>query len=142
MLMINKVLVTSSLIDEVTACFLGTYSLTKICLTMFSKILRKKLKKSCVDVSIKLIKPGAYKTGFNQLMIDDIIYSKYFKDNNKTHHLYRKLFDIIEFKNNRTIVNKMVSAIKSNNNHLIYSAPFIQRIPVKLYRIINSILEK
>ena len=107
---------------------------------MFAKILKKELKKSCVDVSIKLIRPGAYKTGFNQLMIDDITPSKYFKNNNKTHQIYRILFDIIEKKNNRTVVNKMVRAIKGNNNRLIYSAPFIQVIPVKLYKIVSSIL--
>jgi len=138
----GKVLITSSLIDRIPACFLGAYSLTKTSLTMFSKILDKELKLSNSLVSIKLIRPGAYKTGFNQLMIDNITPSKYFECNNKIHMLYRKLFDIVEFKSNRTIVNKMINAIKDNNNRLIYSAPLIQRIPVKLYTIINSILEK
>ena len=138
----GKVLVTSSLIDRVPACFLGSYALTKASLTMFTKILKKELKKSCVDVSVKLIRPGAYKTGFNQLMIDDITPSKYFKNNNKTHQIYRILFDILEKKNNRTVVNKMVSAIKDNSNRLIYSVPFTQNIPVKIYKVISTILEK
>lgn len=138
----GKVLVTSSLIDGFPACFLGSYALTKCSLTMFTKILKKELKKSCIDVSVKLIRPGAYKTGFNQLMIDDIIPSKYFRDSNKIHRIYKILFDILEKKNNRTVVNKMVIAIKDNSNRLIYSVPFAQNIPVKIYKVISTILEK
>lgn len=138
----GKVLIVSSLIDEVPFCFLGCYVLTKASLTMFAKILKKELKKSDVDVVVKLIKPGAYKTGFNQLMIDDIEPSKYFKDNTSNYKKTKKVFDMIEKKSNRTIVNKMITAIKSNNNRLIYSAPFFQRISIKFYRIIDSVLEK
>lgn len=138
----GKLLVTSSLIDEIPACFLGSYSLTKTILTMFTKILKKELNLSCVDVSVKLIRPGAYKTGFNQLMIDDIITSEYFMDSNKIYQKYRILFDIIEKKNNRSVVNKMIKAIKDDNNRLVYSVPFMQNIFVKIYKIVSTIFQK
>lgn len=132
----GKILITSSLIGELPIPFMGSYAATKASLTSLTKILKKEIYLSnWQDMKVRLILPGAYHTGFNQHMLDYIDKSKYFKNSEDYYHMMRLLFLIIEKKKTRSIVNKMVKAIESNSDKLVYSAPCTQKLFVKIYNI-------
>ena len=48
----------------------------------------------------------------------------------------KKIFSLIEKKRLNSIVTKMINAIESNNNKLIYRAPLIQVLGAKLYMLL------
>lgn len=134
----GKVLITSSLAGIYPIPFLGSYCSTKASLSIMARTLKQELKKTNLDIKIKLIEPGAYHTGFNQIMIEnkellnnDIFLEPIEKIINKQ----KKLFSYIESKSINSIVNKMYNAIISDNNKLVYRAPLIQVIGIKLYML-------
>lgn len=132
----GKILITSSMAGIIPLPFLGSYCSTKASLTIFAKVLKKELKKTNLDIKIKLIIPGAYKTGFNQFMIEnkEVLNNKIFKENIQTIIKKQKLlFNLVEKKKLKSIVNQMVKAIESEDNRLIYSAPLIQNIGARIY---------
>lgn len=98
--------------------FLGVYSATKASLISIMTSLRQELKHTTSNIKIKLIEPGAYKTGFNDYMI-----AKVESSINKNSLFYSKkeeiikkmcsIFNVIEKKNTRSIVKKMCKAIYS-----------------------------
>lgn len=120
--------------------FLGVYSATKASLISIMTSLRQELKHTASNIKIKLIEPGAYKTGFNDYMI-----AKVESSINKNSLFYSKkeeiikkmcsIFNVIEKKNTRSIVKKMCKAIYSENNKLVYRSPLLQVIGTKLYTI-------
>ena len=61
----------SSLSGIMPLKFTGSYSSTKASLINIAQTLKKELKELNKNIKIKLIEPGMYKTGFNQLMIED-----------------------------------------------------------------------
>lgn len=134
----GKILITSSLAGIYPIPFLGSYCATKASLSIMAKTLKQELKETNLNIKIKLIEPGAYHTGFNQIMIEnkellnnDIFLEPVEEIINKQN----KLFSYIESKNINSIVNKMYNAIISDNNKLIYRAPLIQVIGIKLYML-------
>lgn len=134
----GKILITSSLAGELPIPFIGSYASTKSSLTMLTKILKKEIELCGLDnIKVHLILPGAYHTGFNQQMLNYIDNSKFFNNTEKWFYSMQLLFMLIEKKNNRTIVNKMVKAIESDSSKLIYSAPISQKLFVKFYKILK-----
>lgn len=124
----GKILITSSLSKNIPLPYLGKYIGTKASLSILAKILKLELCLEKQDISVKLIEPGAYHTGFNQVMLAGIEYDK-------TYFWMHKLFSCLEKKETRTIVNKMVKAIESSSCKFYYSAPCSQRILAKIYQI-------
>lgn len=138
----GKIIIMSSLSGIMPIKFTGSYSSTKACLINIAQILKKELKELNSNIKIKLIEPGMYKTGFNQLMINDkydwMEEKSYFKEElEKIKKKEKLLYRIIEYKNTKTIVRKIISSIK-HDNKFIYSAPIEQRILTKIYSIFNS----
>ena len=134
----GKVLITSSLAGIMPIPFLGAYCATKSALTTMALCLKKELKKTNLNIKIKLIQPGAYKTGFNDYMIenkDKLDFTIFDKEKEKIIKNQKNLFKLIEKKNLNTITNKMYKAIISNNNKLIYRAPLMQVLFTKLYQL-------
>ena len=134
----GKIVVTSSIAGLMPISFLGSYCSSKAALSTFITCLKREIKKSKLDISIKLIEPGTYKTGFNQIMIDsknELDSSNFNSTMEEISKLQRKVFSIIEYKKYITIVNKMYKAVKSNSNRLTYRAPILQAIFLKLYLI-------
>ena len=123
----GKVLITSSLSAYLPIPYLGSYTSTKATLSHLARTLRYEFFIEKIPVSVKLILPGAYYTGYNQAMLNGI-------DNEKVYQTMHKMFSIIEKKNLRTIVNKMVLATEDNSCRFIYSAPFCQSFLTKLYK--------
>jgi len=134
----GKVLITSSLAGYLPIPFMGSYVATKSSLIILTKVLKKELSISNVDVSVKLILPGAYHTGFNQYMLGFISKSKYFEKEEKIYLFLEKLFLVIEKKNTKSIVKKMVLAVESKSSRLFYSAPFFQSLLVRIYRMFGK----
>lgn len=127
----GKVLITSSIAGVMALPYLGSYCATKSAISTMSICLNKELKSRKIDVQIKLIEPGAYKTGFNQVMINNK--EKYMDNVEEINKKQEMLFNLIEKKSTDSIVNKMYNAIMSKNSRLIYRSPFIQGLGAKIY---------
>lgn len=136
----GKVLITASLAGLMPIPFLGSYCSTKSALITMGMCLDKELKKSNSKVRLKLILPGAYKTGFNQVMIESfaksIDNSDYFIYSDDLVINQKKFFNVIESLDISSIVYQMIEAIESNNNKLFYKAPLSQKIFTKLYMLL------
>lgn len=134
----GKVLITSSLAGLLPIPFLGSYCSTKSALITMATCLRNEIKKTNLNIKIKLIEPGAYKTGFNQIMIEnknilnDLVFNQALESISQTQ---KEQFSLIEKKHLSSIVNKMYKAVESDSNKLIYRAPFIQVLGAKLYML-------
>lgn len=130
----GKVVVMSSLAGIISIPFLGSYCATKASLISLTTCLKKELKLINDDIKIKLIEPGIFNTGFNDIMIENKKESKYFKAlEPKLTETEKKLFQLIGHDNNKCIVKKIVTAIESDSNKLVYSAPFFQKLTVRFY---------
>lgn len=127
----GKVIVTSSLAGIMPIPYLGSYTSSKAALSMIIKTIHKELKKSNPNLKVHLIEPGAYKTGFNQVMINKI--GNY--DSEQKQLKIHKVFDFIECKNLESVVNKMIFLAEHNSKKLIHRTPLLQKILVKLYII-------
>ena len=136
----GKVLITSSLAGLMPIPFLGSYCCTKSALITMGMCLDKELKVSNSKVKLKLILPGAYKTGFNQVMVEGFAKSI----NNSDYFIYsddlvmnqKKFFNVIESYDISSIVYQMIDAIESDNNRLFYKAPFCHKIFTKFYMLL------
>lgn len=134
----GKIIIMASLAGILPIDFLGSYCSTKASIIMLAKVLRREVKYLNANILIKIIEPGIYKTGFNEVMLErnDIKSSKYFnsKDDVITFREFL-MFDFLDLKNLDGIASKIKRAIKSNSKKFSYSAPLIQKIGVKLYQI-------
>lgn len=138
----GKIIMMSSIARLIPNKFMGIYSATKASISNLGYSLKKELKFINSNVKIVLIEPGAYHTGFNQVILEN----KYDWMNQKSYfNEYIELikskemryFNLIEYKNLNSITNKIVRAIESENPKFIYRAPITQGIAAK---IINYIL--
>lgn len=136
----GKVLIMSSISGITSIPFLGVYSSTKAAISNMADALRMELKILKSKVQVVLIEPGAYKTGFNQVMINDIDKniredSVFFNDKEKIYKLLVKTFNLIEKKKINSIVVKIIEAVESERPKRKYRAPFLQRLFTKIYLI-------
>ena len=136
----GKVVVMSSLAGIIPIPFLGSYCATKASLISLTTCLKQELKLLTPDIKIKLIEPGIYNTGFNEVMIDNKKESQYFKEmDSQITSIETKLFHWVGHNNYHSIVRKITQAVESNSNKLIYSAPFFQKVGAKIYSLFPSI---
>lgn len=134
----GKVVVMSSLAGTIPIPFLGSYSATKASLISLTTCLKKELKLITSDIKVKLIEPGIFNTGFNDVMIENKKESIYFKDLEPTlTEIEKKLFNLVGHNDTKCIVTKIVKAIESNSNKLVYSAPFFQKLTARIYSFIR-----
>lgn len=130
----GKVVVMSSLAGVIPIPFLGSYSASKASLTTLTTCLKKELKLITDDIKIKLIEPGIFNTGFNDIMIENKKESIYFSNlEPKLTETEKQLFHLIGHDSNKPIVNKIIKAIESNSDKLVYSAPFFQNLAARIY---------
>lgn len=137
----GKVIIMTSIAGIIPIEFLGSYCCTKSSLIMLAKVLKKELKLLKTNVKVKIIEPGIYKTGFNEVMLDnkDLDSSKYFKDLKEKIELKEYLlFHVMGKDRLDSISRKIVKAIKSNSDKFVYSAPLSQKIFAKLYQIFKG----
>lgn len=138
----GKIFVTSSLAGYLPIPFLGLYTSSKAAISMLVKTIKSELQYLDSDIHISLIEPGAYKTGFNQVMIDNK--SKYLNENNKIYdnlsfinRLQRNLFALIESENYDRLVYKIIKQIEADSSKFLIREPLLQRIFVKLYLLFH-----
>jgi len=130
----GKIVVMSSIAGIVPIPFLGSYCATKASLTSLTTCLKRELKLITEDISVKLIEPGIFNTGFNDVMIENKESSIYFKElePNLT-EIEKKIFRFVGHDSNKSIVKKIVQAIESDSNKLVYSGPFFQKWMARFY---------
>lgn len=132
----GKVVVMSSLAGVIPIPFLGSYCATKSSLISLTTCLKKELKLITNDIKVRLIEPGIFNTGFNDVMIENKKESKYFKDlePNLT-EIEKNLFQVMGCNRTDCIVRKIIKAVESDSNKLVYSAPFFQKWSARLYSL-------
>jgi len=134
----GKVIIMGSLAGKIPMPFAGSYSATKASIIKLTEALNFELKLLEEKIDIVLILPGLYNTGFNKLMFDkkyddiDSYFNSQIELIRKSENLVLKLF---EKKKLDSIVNKIVTAINSENPKFIYSAPFTQNLFAKIISI-------
>ena len=137
----GKLLITSSIAGIIPFEFLGSYCSSKAAITMMASCLRKELKYKKSNISVSLIEPGSYKTGFNQVMVDSVDYnideSSYFYDiREKIYNILNLQFDIVEKRDINSIVCQIIKAVEDKQNKFIYTAPFSQKLIKKIYLLL------
>lgn len=137
----GKIIVISSIAGYIPIEFLGSYCSTKSALISTFKCLRKELNLVKKDIEICLVVPGAYKTGFNQLMIDSVFNnikndSIFYKIKSKIYNKLNIQFCVMEKRKLDSIVCQIIYAVENNKNKLFYTAPFIQNLVKKIYLLI------
>lgn len=134
----GKVVVMSSLAGIIPIPFLGSYCATKASLISLTTCLKRELRLITDDIKIKLIEPGIFNTGFNDVMIENRECSKYFNSLEPSITDFEKrLFNLIGHDSNEIIVKKIIQAILSNSNRLVYSAPLFQKIGARIYSFLR-----
>lgn len=136
----GKVIIMSSLSGIIPLKFIGGYSSTKASLIKIAEILKMELSMLGSKIKVCLIEPGLYYTGFNEYMfMQKSSKSSYFDKVINIMKLEEYVIsNILSKRNLDSIVNKIESAIRSNNPRFIYRAPFIDVLVSKLYSIIKG----
>lgn len=136
----GKIVMISSLISNVSLPFMGIYSATKASISNITSALRKELWLMGSNVSITLIEPGLYHTGFNQVLLENKYDNgKYFEDIKKElYNVEHFVLKILEKKKLDSIVVKIVRAIEDEKTKRVYRAPYIQSMMSKIYSIFRK----
>ncbi len=137
----GRIIMISSMIGEMPFPWLGIYSSTKAAITNISMALSQELKELESNVKVVIIEPGFYKTGFNEVMMDN----KYDDDNSMFSKIREKIYNKEQMKVNlltsetlKSIVDKIVEAVETEKPELKYKAPLIQSVLEKGYIIKNQ----
>lgn len=133
----GKIFVTSSIASMLPIPFLGCYTSSKAAISMLVKTLQLELKSRKSPVTISLIEPGAYHTGFNQVMIDNkMIYtkksSKIYSNLADINKMQRNMFALIEKKDTTSLVKKVVKEMESDYPKFKIRRPILQGLMAKL----------
>ncbi len=135
----GKLFITSSLASMLPFPYLGFYTSSKAAISLLTFTIRKELKILNPNISVSLIEPGAYHTGFNQVMIDKkgkLLWKEEEIEEQSITRLQRNLFAIIEKKKFSSIVKKIVKEVEKENPKFKIRAPILQIVGTKLYLLI------
>lgn len=134
----GKIIIMSSLASIFPIPFLGSYCSSKASISSLASSLKKEIKMLNKNIKIKLIEPGLFRTGFNEVMSDNKydLNESYF-DKVKDNILKKENFilNVIAKRKYSSITKKIINAIKSDDNKFIYRAPFSHVFVSKFYQI-------
>ena len=134
----GKIFTISSLAGYFSFPFLSSYSSSKMALSTIIKSLSKELKYLDSNISVSLVELGAYKTGFNQVMIDNKEkYNSIDKNYKKINEEQRKMFSKIESEDFTSLSNKLIKNIESSKPKTYIRKPFLQSLFAKIYFIFH-----
>lgn len=141
----GKLIIMSSIAGVIPIEFLGSYCSSKAAITMMANCLRKELKYKNFNIEVSVIESGAYKTGFNQRMVDsvDLSFNKcshFYESREKIYNILRLQFDLVEKKNVNSIVCEIVKAVEQKHNKFIYIAPLSQMLIKKIYLMLCRVI--
>lgn len=133
-----KIFIISSLVGNIPIPYIGAYSSSKSALSHLTHVMRKELIYLNNNISISLVEPSAYKTGFNQVMIDNKINntykdSKIYKNVESINRLQRNLFTLIESNKYNKINSKIIKQIEKENPKFLIRTSILHSILVKTY---------
>ena len=132
----GKIFVTSSLLGMFPMPFFGVYGSSKSAISQIVKTLQEEEKVFQHGISFCLVEPGAYATGFNQVMIDSqekYVESSFYKKFLSMHPYQRKLFLLLESKNIEKLALKIVLEMERKKTKKILRIPWIQGFFLKIY---------
>lgn len=132
----GKIIFISSIAGIIPISFLAPYCMTKASLITLATCFKNELKLITKNIKVKLIEPGIYNTGFNEVMINNKLKreSKYYNLLN-INLKQEKLFKLMGKNNLNSIVLKIIDATLDNSNKFIYKAPLSGRIISKIYML-------
>ena len=130
----GKIIIMSYLAGIIPIPFLSSYSATKASLITLATALKKEISMLDLDISVKLIEPGIYYTGFNEYMLDSALTTI---SDCKSHILQfeRKMFTMLGKKDTKDIVFKIVKAVESSTRRFLYRAPLLHVLGAKIYML-------
>lgn len=135
----GKIIMMASLAGIVPVPFLGSYCSTKASLIKWMECLRLELLESKISIQLTMIEPGLYRTGFNQVMLEnkypEVKTDHYFEDVLELLHKQDKLLLTVARKNMNSIVSKICKAIEAEKPKFIYRAPISQVLMAKIYQL-------
>lgn len=135
----GKIILMASLAGIVPVPFLGSYCSTKASLIKWAECLKLELLEAQIPISLTIIEPGLYKTGFNRVMLEnkypEIETEKYFNNIIDFIRLQDQIILGISKKNLAFISNKICEAIDSKKPRFIYRAPLLEVISAKLFQL-------
>ena len=132
----GRLVFTSSLSCYQPVRFLSVYQVTKATIAMFSSALRQELKMLDTDVSVSVVLPGAYHTGFNQRLVNSMagwmregsLFSDRLDEILGQEHA---AFDVLERRSLKSLVPSTVNALTGRHPRFRYEAPLSQAIGAK-----------
>ena len=138
----GKIIVISSLSYYIPIKFISCYTSSKAALSTLSRTLNKELRYLNSDINISLVELCAYRTGFNEVMIDNK--SKYIDKNNKIYNRINSInkkqkifFELIEKKNHKHIVKKIIRNIEKKKSKFLIKDSIILTLLIKIYLLFN-----
>lgn len=140
----GTVIFISSIAGRIPSPFLMPYSMTKFALSAAAAGLRDEMKVLDKGIQISVIEPGAFHTGFNQSMQsstldwmkkDSLFTLEQIEQLDKKEN---RLFNLIESKSTKSIVDKIITASEAKKPKLRYVAPWIQGVLVRFSRILGA----
>lgn len=143
----GRIIILSSLVGRIPMPFLSPYCASKFALECFGTCLRQEMKLlkklSGTNISIILIEPGAYATGFNKennmkkykWMYKNSYFSPYVNWLKKREI---KIWNFLEQKPYNSIIKKYIRAVESKSPRFRYTAPWWQAFFVQIARIFGN----
>ena len=132
----GKIFVTSSLLGMFPMPFFGVYGSSKAAISQVVKTMQEEEKVFRHGISFCLVEPGAYATGFNQVMIDSqekyvepFFYQKFLS----MHSYQKKLFLLLESRKVEKLSRRIVLEMENKKTKKILRIPWIQGFFLKLY---------
>ena len=136
----GKIFIISSLSYYIPLPFLGCYTSSKAAISTLTKTLQKEFKYIDNNINISLVELGAYKTGFNDVMIDNKYKyqskKKIFKYNNITKK-QKRLFSLIERNNYNSLIKTIIKNIESKKPKKSIKKPKIFSLFTKIYLLFH-----
>ncbi len=135
----GKIFVTSSLLAYVPFPSLGSYGSTKAALSYLVKTLQCELELESKNISLTLVEPGAYHTGFNQVMLDNqLVNQKEVTSYDLFLYSVEKfIFVLIESFSYTSFVDKMVKEIEKERPKKKIQIPKRQSFFVQMYQFLS-----
>ncbi len=134
----GKIFVTGSQFSMLPFPFLGCYTSTKASLSILVNTIRRELQYLNSNITITLITPFAYHTGFNQVMIENkekYLYKDgiFYQNIDSINKIQKNIFTLIESNNIDKLTNKILKEIESNNPKNKIVCPIFSNIFLKIY---------
>ena len=136
----GKIFVTSSLAGMLVLPYLSCYTSSKAALSMLVKTINMELRDIGDNITISLIEPGAYRTGFNEVMIDNkdmFLYkdSKFYENVRSINRKQNILFSLIERKSCKSLSDRIVEEMEKDKPNFNIRVPLGQAIFSKIYSL-------